>query len=405
MQLTPERLVAGGTALARGADGRVVFVDGGLPGEELDVEVDAAKKDFANAHVVAVLEASPDRVVPPCAHRRAGCGGCDWMHLHPLAQHDAKVGIVVESLARSGGFDRARVDELVRRGGAVPPIGYRTTIRVVGDEHRHAGYRMHSSHDVIAVDSCPVAVAPLGALLRGLQVPPGLDVTLRVSVATGGVNAWWEGPLDAVGGLPPQAFVGDRAWLLEEVAGRTLRVSATSFFQSGVAAAELLVDAVSRAAPECATAGHVADVYGGVGLFAVTVAESAGHVTVVESSKSACADARRNLRDRAATVIRSDVGHWRPGAQAGKMHHEGSDVPIDVVIADPARPGLGKPGTAAIVAASAPVVVLVSCDPVSFARDARLLGESGYDLISVEVLDLFPQTHHVETVSRFELRS
>ena len=185
---------------------------------------------------------------------------------------------------------------------------------------------------------------------------------------------------------------------MERIAGRNLQVSAPSFFQSGPAAAELLVEAVSRAAPELATADHAVDAYGGVGLFAATVMHDVRHVTLIESARSSCFDAKENLSQRSGTgdksvdIVRSEVGNWTPDPAAG---------PIDVLVADPARPGLSKPGVAAVVRAAAPVVVLVSCDPVSLARDARLLADEGYRMERVEVLDLFPQTPHVECVTRF----
>ena len=193
--------------------------------------------------------------------------------------------------------------------------------------------------------------------------------------------------------------IGERAWLTERVAGHELRVSAGSFFQSGAQAAELLVAAVRAAAPELATAGHAVDAYGGVGLFAVAAMDAVGHVTLIESSKSACLDAEHNLQERTATVVRSDVSGWT--APTG----DGPTPPVDVIVADPARPGLGKPGVAALAPAGAPVLVLVSCDPVSLARDVSLLAEAGYGPERIEVLDLFPNTHHVETVTRFVLRS
>ena len=175
----------------------------------------------------------------------------------------------------------------------------------------------------------------------------------------------------------------------------TCRVSAGSFFQSGAQAAELLVAAVQAAAPELSTARHAVDAYGGVGLFAVTAMESSQHVTVIESSKSACLDAEHNLAGRSANVVRADVSGWTspPG--------DGPTPPVDVIVADPARPGLGKPGVTALAAAGAGVLVLVSCDPVSLARDVSLLAGAGYVPERVEVLDLFPNTHHVETVTRF----
>ncbi len=138
MLLTPDRLVAGGDALARDDDGRVVFIDGALPGEVVEVEVETSKKDFARGRIVRIVEKSPLRDSPSCSHRRAGCGGCDWMHLQPAAQFDAKVEIVRESLRRIGRLDADLVDSIVVQGSAVTPFGYRTTIRVVGGTRRCA---------------------------------------------------------------------------------------------------------------------------------------------------------------------------------------------------------------------------------------------------------------------------
>jgi 23S rRNA (uracil1939-C5)-methyltransferase len=405
MQLTPDRLVAGGDAMARDADGRVVFVEGALPGELVDVEIEIAKKDFARGRLIEVVERSPLRDSPSCSHRRNGCGGCDWMHLRPDAQLDAKVEIVRESLRRIARLDPAVVDGLVSCGGAVSPFGYRTTIRVVGGPNGSVGYRAAGSNDVIEVTSCPIAESKLSRLLPVIEADEGAELTLRTSVATGAITAIWDKQYRKhIRGVPASVHIGERAWLTERVAGHDLRVSAGSFFQSGVQAAELLVAAVRAAAPELAEARHAVDAYGGVGLFAVTAMDAAQHVTVVESSKSACRDAEHNLSGRSASasasvsVVRADVSGWTPPSA------EGPTPPVDVIVADPARPGLAKPGVTALAGAGAAVLVLVSCDPVSLARDVSLLAAAGYVPEHIEVFDLFPNTHHVETVTRFVSR-
>ncbi len=409
----PERLVAGGDALARLEDGRVAFVPGALPGESVRVEVVEERRDFVRARVVEIVEPSVDRVTPSCPHRLAGCGGCSWMHLAPGAQLEAKSGIVAEALRRTGGLDEHTIDTLVRTGGSVPARASRTTVRLAGTGGG-LGLREERSDRVVPIDSCEVVHPRLADLLPVVRVAPGTELTLRTSVATGAITAWWATPgrrrkpgrgrasgppapaaaEPAVAGLPRGVHIGERAFLDEVVAGTRLRVSAPSFFQPGVAAAELLVDAVERAAPEAATARHALDAYGGVGLFAATTFRSAGHVTLVESAASSVRDAATNLGDRgeSVTVVRSEVGAWTAADSA---------APIDVVVADPARSGLARPGVTSLAAPAAPVLVLVSCDPVSLARDTRLLGEVGYRPERVEVLDLFPQTHHVETVTRF----
>lgn len=332
------------------------------------------------------------------------------MHLAPAAQVEAKAEIVRESLRRVGRLEPTLVDELVCVGGSVSPFGYRTTIRVVGGAGGVVGYREQGSDRVVAASSCPVADSTLSRLLPQLDLDQGAELTLRTSVATGAITALWDrAHRRGVRGLPSDVHIGERAWLVERVAGHDLRVSAPSFFQSGRQAAELLVDAVARAAPELVGCGHAVDAYGGVGLFAATAMAWVGHVTLVESSASACRDAEQNLAERlatdsgpaSATIVRSEVGRLASSAGGSTF----ADLPtVDVVVADPARPGLGRPGRDALAALAAPVFVLVSCDPVSLARDVSLLGEIGYVAEQVEVLDLFPHTHHVEAVTRFVRR-
>jgi 23S rRNA (uracil1939-C5)-methyltransferase len=401
MLLTPDRLVAGGDALARDDEGRVVFIDGALPGEVVEVELETLKKDFARGRIVRIVEKSPLRDAPSCSHRRAGCGGCDWMHLQPAAQFDAKVEIVRESLRRIGRLDADRVESIVEQGSAVSPFGYRTTIRVVGGRDGAVGFREQGTTEVVPITSCPIAESKLSRLLAVIQADEGAELTLRTSVATGAVTAIWDKRFrKAIRGVPSEVHIGERAWLTERIAGQDLRVSAGSFFQSGAQAAELLVAAVTAAAPELATATHAVDAYGGVGLFAATAMAGAKQVTVIESGKSACLDAEHNLADREARVLRAEVTGWTAPAGRGPTG-SGPIPPVDVILADPARPGLGKPGVAALAAAKAPVFVLVSCDPVSLARDVTLMATAGYTPERVEVLDLFPNTHHVETVTRF----
>jgi 23S rRNA (uracil1939-C5)-methyltransferase len=244
------------------------------------------------------------------------------------------------------------------------------------------GLRRQASHDVVPLDDCPVAHPALSRLLGQVRAAGEGEVALRVSAATGQATALSSCRLT----VPDGVGVGRRAHLHERVAGVDLRVSAGSFFQSGPQAAELLVAEVRAAVGD--QHGALFDAYGGVGLFAATVASPEHEVVVVESSASACADARVNLAGRTATVVESPVERWRP------------TQPFDVVVADPARAGLGRPGVEAVVGARR--IVLVSCDPMSCARDVRLLADHGYRLRRSAVLDLFPHTAHVEVVSVLE---
>ncbi|MFZ4719590.1 MAG: class I SAM-dependent RNA methyltransferase [Ilumatobacteraceae bacterium] len=379
-----EKMAAGGDGIAHAADGRVLFVEGGLPGERVVVHVHTTKKDFAKGVVTDVLDASNHRAVPPCPAVAAGCGGCQWQHVDADGQLALKRDIVVDALRRTAKLPDAEV----AIGGAVPPWGYRTTMRFAVAPNGRLGLRAAGSHRVVVLDECPVAHPSLSALLPSVLVHGADEVSLRVSVTTGEVTALLiGGRRDArVTGLPGHAAVGPAAMLREVVAGASLRVSAASFFQSGPAAAELLVSTVRAACgPLLQDGGPVLDAYGGVGLFAAALPMA--QPWVVESSASACADARANLPN--ATVECTSFEDW--------------DVrPMRLVVADPARAGLGARGAEVVVATGAERVVLVSCDPVAMARDAALLTGSGYRHAGSTVLDLFPNTPHVEVVTTFD---
>jgi 23S rRNA (uracil1939-C5)-methyltransferase len=382
IEVRAEKMAAGGDAIAHVADGRVAFVRGALPGELVAVEIVQSKKDFVRAEVLDVVEPSPDRVVPPCPAHAAGCGGCTWQHVAPGAQLGLKVAIVAEALRRTGKL----IDADVVVGSSVPAWAYRTTLRVATGVGR-LGLRGRHSHDVVELAGCPVSHPILEELLAVLRVRGHGEVSLRVGAATGERSALIvEGDLELLN-VPPDVGVGPRATVHEVVDGKTFRISAASFFQSGPAAAELLVGAVREACGDLSGARSIIDAYGGVGLFASAVHGRA--LTVVEESETACVDAAANLADVPSQIMCTPVERWRP-------RH------ADLVIADPSRTGLGRQAVGVLAATRAQRIVLVSCDPVSLARDAGLLRESGYEHVRSKVYDLFPQTHHVEVVTIFD---
>jgi 23S rRNA (uracil1939-C5)-methyltransferase len=386
-------LAAGGDAIARDADGRVVFVTGALPDEQVAVELTEERRDYARGLVVEVLAASPHRVEPPCPHVARGCGGCDLQHADPLAQPAMKRAMVVDALRRLG-----RVPEPdVRLDVTLPSTDYRTTVRaaVVGGR---AGFRRRRSHDVIDVDSCLVAHPLLRELLVDGRFGPADEVTLRVGAHTG-ERLVIVAPTVREVSLPDDVVVvgadeirrGSPAAYHEVVAGHLFRISARSFFQANPYGAERLVEMVRAEAGEMlAEAPGVVDAYSGVGLLAATVALGEGReVTAVEWARSAVADAAHNLDDPAVTVVRADVARWRA-------------VPADLVIADPSRSGLGAGGVKVLAATGARRLVLVSCDVAALGRDTALLAHAGLDLVRATLVDLFPHTHHAEVVAVFD---
>jgi 23S rRNA (uracil1939-C5)-methyltransferase len=396
LRLTPTAMVAGGAALARDDSGRVVFVEGALPGEIVTAQLTEARADFARATAVEVLEPSTDRVFPPCPALAAGCGGCTWQHIALDAQVRYKAGIVGDALRRIGRLRAPPEPVIVALDGPAR----RTTARLAVSPGGRAGYRPRRGPDqAVETDSCLAAHPLVEELIVAGRYPGAREVLLRAGVASG-ERLVRTTPAGARGRVQVPAgvlVVGDDdrgAWVHETVAGRRFRVSAESFFQPGPVAAAALVAAVGEAVGDMAAGGQVVDAYAGVGLFASVLGARLGvRVTAIESDRSAIADARVNLADVDARVVASDVGRWRPRR---------GDPPVDVVIADPPRPGLARIGVDAVVATRAPRLVLVSCDPASLGRDAALLRQAGYHLQSVAIIDAFPHTFHVETVSCFD---
>ncbi len=391
LDLAPAAMAAGGAAIARDAGGRVVFIDGALPGERVRARVTEARKDFARAVAVEILEPSPDRVAPPCPALAAGCGGCTWQHVSPAGQVRLKVDIVVDALRRIAKL----ADPPAPAVAAMTGPALRTTARLAVDANGRAGHRPRSGAGAVATGSCLVAHPLLEELIVAGRYPGAGEVFLRVSVATGERLVLVDRGATAVD-VPAGTAVfeeGDTrpAFVHEDVAGRRFRVSAASFFQPGPIVAEALAAAVSIAIGDALPAGGtLVDAYAGVGLFASVLGASRQcRVVAVENDASAVADARVNLAGLDAKVAAVEVGRWKP--------HR-----ADVVVADPARSGLGRPGVVAVAATGAVRIVLVSCDPASLARDTVLLRDAGYTLAGVTLVDAFPHTFHVETVSRFD---
>jgi 23S rRNA (uracil1939-C5)-methyltransferase len=394
VELAVSGVAAGGEGVARLEDGRVVFVRGGLPGERVTAVVTEERRRFLRATTLDVVDPSADRVAPPCPLVDAGCGGCGWQHVALDAQRQFKESIVVDALRRTGGIEPPDPQP----GPTLEATGWRTTVRAAIDDDGRAGFRLHRSHDTVSLDGgCLVAHPLVDEVLRTGHFPtPVAEVVVRAGAATGErlvlarpAAAGCEVPADALLVGTDELAAGRRAWIHEVVAGRRWRVSAESFFQGRPDGAEAVVAAVRSAVGDALVPGaRLVDLYSGVGLFAGALgAGSDGRVVVVETNRSALADARVNLADLPdARILGADVRRWRPSA-AG------------VVVADPSRQGLGADVVGRIGATGAGALALVSCDASALGRDAGLLAAAGWNLESLCLVDLFPHTPHVEVVT------
>ncbi|WP_062466474.1 class I SAM-dependent RNA methyltransferase [Demequina maris] len=382
----------GGHCVAR-HEGRVVFVRHALPGEVVRARLTEAGDDARlwRADAVEVLEASPDRV--PSAWPEAGPGGVgggELAHVALPAQRRWKHDVLSEAFLRfadrdfPGEVHAAPGDD--ERGG----LGYRTRVTAVAGPDGRASMHVHRSRELRALSALPIAAPALEELLLGTRYPAGAHV---MGVAPGG-----EAPRLVVDGTPWRGGRPDkrdnaprrvRETVTTSRGALTYQVDVEGFWQVHREAPTVLVEAVLD---RLGDAESVLDLYAGAGLFTVPLASAGRHVTSVEADARASRDARRNVHGLPdARIVHGDT---RAYLEAGP------DTP-DAIVLDPPRSGAGGKTVDALAAVGAARLVYVACDPVALARDTALLGHHGYVLEEAQAFDLFPMTHHVETVATF----
>lgn len=430
MRIAIERLAYGGDGVGRMPDGRTAFVRGTCPGDVVEAAVTAEHARYVHLDATQVIEASPDRVKPPCPYFGV-CGGCQWQHISYPAQLAAKHDAVADTMKRIGHIDIA-VDETV---ASPREYGYRNKVElspVATGNKLFLGFSRAGSHEIVPIEAClllpkahqkaPKSLAgalsyisgnrqDLGLVRAGLRVSHNhrdVEVALwtapgpfprqlagkalaEATRATGVVRVLTKGePAERrVAGV--EVLKGPGAWK-ERIGAYTMLVSGPSFFQVNTPAAERLVEiAVEALAPD--GTDRVLDLYAGVGTFTLPLAELAGEVIAVEQSGAAIADLRRNIESAASPA------EVAPGDAARAMAELGR---FDLVLVDPPRTGMGESALRALLRTGARRIVYVSCDPATLARDAVEFSGAGYGVSRVVPVDLFPQTYHVETVAVFD---
>ncbi|HUE30210.1 MAG TPA: class I SAM-dependent RNA methyltransferase [Verrucomicrobiae bacterium] len=410
-----ERLTFGFEALAH--HGRqVVFVRYGAPGDRVQAEVVERRGGYLRARIAAVLAPGPARVLPGCRYFPT-CGGCQWQHVAPPAQRDAKAAIVAEQLARVAGVRDAEVLPTIP---SAADWHYRARI-TLAVEGRRAGYRRARSHDLVEIADCPLAEPVVAAHLEAARAwVAALRVPLRrvtLSAAPGGVvlaasAAAPPGPPDleaseallvrtasvrgtVVTGAGARLVAGDPTVRVALEPGLDLEVPADVFTQVNPGANRRLVETVV-ALGAFAPGARVLDLYCGAGNLSLPLARRGVTVLGIERSRVAVEAARANaarLRLAAATFRADDVARALRDLPAGS---------VDAVVLDPPRGGAAD-AVGALVALRPPRILYVSCDPATLARDVRGLVAAGYRLERVQPIDVFPQTYHVESVAKLRL--
>ena len=412
-----EKPVYGGACLAR-VEGKAVFVPLTLPGEQARVRIVEEKCGYAQAEVEEIVAPSPQRIASQCRHFGT-CGGCSYQHTDYTTQLAMKQAILRETLERAGVKAPEEIDALTGE-----PWAYRNRIRLAVDAAGRLGYRGPRSHAVVPIAECPIAAPVLvraalawsealrasAPTLRPTEialfcnadesaVPASIFVARPTTVPLETIGKAWKERVPVLAGVELVMEGRDRQpakalarWgadsLSYRAAGFDYRVDHGAFFQVN----RWLVDALV----ERVTAGRKGkaawDLFAGVGLFARKLAANFERVLAVESAPAALPCIKANLHGTAGEAVRADTLQFlrqRTKSKAGGP---------DLVVVDPPRTGLGKEVVQLLADVAAPAMVYVSCDPATLARDLRGLTSSGYAIESVTLVDLFPQTFHLETV-------
>jgi 23S rRNA (uracil1939-C5)-methyltransferase len=389
VQIDVEKLVYGGDGLSR-HEGRVVLTPYVLPAEQVQVAIARERKDMLEARVEQIVTPSPQRVEPTCPHF-GSCGGCHYQHAAYGYQVEQKIAIVREVFARSGRIEIPGEIEAI----TAEPWGYRNRIQIHIDGTK-VGFREGGSHKLQAIEQCPISspklnesLATLRSMLRSPRWPGFVrSIELFTNEKEVQLNV-----IETMAGKRVARQFFD--WCENEIKGAItgpleydgFRVSHRSFFQVNRFLLKKLVKAaISNYEGELAL-----ELYAGVGLFSIPLADRFARVVAVESSKSAVEDLEVNARR-----AKKSVEHHRASSD---LFLETMQRKPQFVLADPPRAGMGAGVIRDLIRLKPQRISIVSCDPSTLARDLKGLLEAGYAIERCQMIDLFPQTFHIETIT------
>ena len=377
LNVTIERLLPGGVGLAH-ADGFTLFVSLAAPGDEVRVRIDRVQGKVAFASIHEIIKPSSVRVDPPCPYF-GRCGGCDFQQLTYESQLEAKVDIIRDCFQRI-----AKIPEPVElKIHPSPEWQYRARALWQTDaDKKWLGYYVRGSREVCDVEYCAVLVPELQQTLQSLRSTIETSTSVRDIAAVAGDGS--------VSVDPPLAHF-EPLEISRTIARERYQFSAKSFFQIN----HQLLPALINEAVGSAKGKVAIDLYCGVGLFTLPLARRFTQVIGVEANQRATGFTRANLDSAQlnnAQVFTADVGSWLGSGEVTS--------PPDLLLLDPPRTGAENKVIAGILSLNPACIVYVSCDPATLARDLKKLLAGGYSLDTVTAFDMFPQTHHVETVVR-----
>ena len=389
MEVTIERILPGGLGLGH-AEGRTVMVPLSAPGDRLRVEIERVKGNVSFGRIKEILEASSDRVEAPCPYF-GRCGGCDFQQLNYPAQLNAKVEIIKDCLRRVGGFQTVPDFKIIATEN---PWHYRSRAQWQYDSiNRRLGYFEGNSRRVCDVAECAVLAPRLQESLESFRqrardgsLPDDVKDIRAIAgdeVVSIAVTRFRNAKLRESPDREPFRHV------TRLIGTETYSANAEAFFQTNY---DLLPGLIDYALKDASGSLSI-DLYCGVGLFTLPLARKFQHAIGVEGEAVAVELARANLTRAGvgnAEIANEDVAVWlEKNLKLGRP---------DFLLLDPPRSGAESRVIAGIVKLSPQNICYVSCDPATLARDLKKLYHSGYAIDSLAAFDMFPQTHHVETV-------
>lgn len=422
----------------------VVFVPYSAAGDELKVRLTRVQKNYARAVIDKILKPSADRVVPECPYFSKGCGGCDWHHIGYDSQLKFKKEIVEETLERLGGIKGVKINDVLRSD---TPLRYRNRMQVhfgVSKEGRDvAGFYAAGTHDIVEFEDCLIHTELCSKILnmlksvirefkcefydedkgtgciRHLVIRQNKFSDIILIFVTAGddfpgcrdvinkVSMYFTAIISAHQNINPSRthVIFGKAWKRlwgdrvfdDEIHNMKFVFSPGAFLQVNVPMAEKLYSLVEDYA-DPKRDETVLDLYSGIGPIALLLSKKAGRVYGVEELPVSVRDARSNIK-----INRIENAEFFSGkAEVIIKKESGRFKGVSTAVLDPPRTGCAKSVIEELIKISPRKIIYVSCNPATFARDARLLAEAGYGIKEVQPVDMFPQTSHIELVSKFE---
>lgn len=380
-----EKLIYGGEGLAR-YQGAVIFVPASAPGDQLQVRIISQERSLYRATLIKVLEAGAARRTPPCPYV-GSCGGCQLQHLNYEAQLKAKAAFISEALRRVGRIDWPEPVEVQHAA----EWAYRSRVQFKLDRSQQPlqiGFYKLGSHEVCDVENCQILLPSLNQALQQLRAAEPTLFDSKVPYSKLDIVAGDEGlAANQAVGLP-------QVGVQQKILGINYSFDPNCFFQVNRLMLQNLVETVITGHK----GGIALDLYAGVGLFALQLARNYQHVIATEVNAQASYWARQNIKDSGL----SNVEYYALSTERWLSQYARKTKGVELVVLDPPRVGITRKALTQIVSMNPREIVYVSCDPNTLARDLRILLDSGYKLVSVTGLDLFPQTYHIETVAKLQ---